>query len=530
MTRVTVAPDVQARAPMSTVPPVEAPSAEDRPGRRRLGVAAVLVVLGLVLRFGTTSPFWLDEALSANIASLPLGDMLDALRRDGHPPLYYLVLHAWTAVFGDGDVAIRLLSTAFGLAAVPLVWAAGRRIGGQTCALAALVLYATSPFAIRYSTEARMYSLVALLVVGGWLAVKRAEERPTVPRLALVSLVAGLLLLTHYWSIFLLAVVVGGLLVRGWQARQRGDAFDRQAVLAAAVVAGGVLFLPWLPTFLAQAGSTGTPWGEAMRPATVLFISLADWGGGPHGEASLLGVCLVLLAALALLGRAVGRSRIELDLRTVPHVRAELVVVVGTMALAVAVSYLSQAAFASRYTSIVHPLVVLLAAAGVMVLPRQRLRDVIVAGLAVIGLGFGAVNLLADRTQAGEIASAIEADATPDDLVVYCPDQLGPAVDRLLPAELAGVTFPALAEPGLVDWVDYVEDIEAVPSDSFAEAVLQRAGSGDIWLVWSEEYRGVEDRCEEVIAALTARRPARTVIRESGEQFEHGWLERFAAP
>jgi hypothetical protein len=140
------------------------------------------------------------------------------------------------------------------------------------------------------------------------------------------------------------------------------------------------------------------------------------------------------------------------------------------------------------------------------------------------------VNLLADRTQAGEIAGAISADATPDDLVVYCPDQLAPAVDRLLPAELDGVTFPALAAPGLVDWVDYVEDIEAVESDAFAEAAVQRAGSGDIWLVWSEEYRGVEDRCEEVIAALTARRPARTVIRESGEQFEHGWLERFAAP
>ena len=89
---------------------------------------------------------------------------------------------------------------------------------------------------------------------------------------------------------------------------------------------------------------------------------------------------------------------------------------------------------------------------------------------------------------------------------------------------------PALGGPRLVDWVDYVEDIEAVGSDAFAEAVLQRAGTGDIWLVWSEEYRGVEDRCEEVIALLTARRPARTVIRESGEQFEHGWLERFAAP
>jgi hypothetical protein len=527
---VTVAPDVQARAPMSTVPPVEAPSGEDRPGRRRIGVAAVLVVLGLVLRFGTASPLWLDEALSANIAALPLGDMLDALRRDGHPPLYYLILHAWTAVAGDGDVAVRLLSTVFGLAAVPLVWAAGRRIGGRTCALAALVLYATSPFAIRYSTEARMYSLVALLVVGGWLAVKRAEERPTLLRLGVVSLVAGLLLLTHYWSIFLLTVVVGGLVVRAWRARRRGEAFDRPAVLAAAVVAGGVLFLPWLPTFLSQAGSTGTPWGEPMRPATVLFISLSDWGGGPHAESTTLGVCLLLLAALALLGRSVGRSRIELDLRTVPHVRREWILVVATMALAVVVSFPSEAAFASRYTSVVHPLVILLAAAGVLVLPHERLREAVVAGLAVLGLAFGVVNLLADRTQAGEIAGAISADATPDDLVVYCPDQLAPAVDRLLPAELDGVTFPALAAPGLVDWVDYVEDIEAVASDAFAEAVVQRAGGGDIWLVWSEEYRGVEDRCEEVIAALTARRPARTVIRESGEQFEHGWLERFAAP
>ena len=213
-----------------------------------------------------------------------------------------------------------------------------------------------------------------------------------------------------------------------------------------------------------------------------------------------------------------------------PHVRREWIIVIGTMALAVFVSFPSQAAFASRYTSVVHPLVILLAAAGVLVLPHERLREVVVASLAVIGLAVGVVNLLADRTQAGEIASAISADSSPDDLVVYCPDQLGPAVDRLLPAELDGITFPALGDPRLVDWVDYVEDIEAVASDAFAEAALQRAGSGDIWLVWSEEYRGVEDRCEEVIASLTARRPDRTVIRESGRQFGHGWLGRFAAP
>src|SRR3546814_973286 len=94
-----------------------------------LGVAA-LVAVGMVLRFVTTSPLWLDEALSVNIASLPLGDIGDALRQDGHPPLYYWLLHGWMSVFGDGDVAVRSLSGVAGLLALPLAWEAGRRRAG----------------------------------------------------------------------------------------------------------------------------------------------------------------------------------------------------------------------------------------------------------------------------------------------------------------------------------------------------------------------------------------------------------------
>ena len=132
--------------------------------------------------------------------------------------------------------------------------------------------------------------------------------------------------------------------------------------------------------------------------------------------------------------------------------------------------------------------------------------------------------------QAGEIAAAIRAEATPDDLVVYCPDQLGPATDRLLPDELDGMTYPAGGDPRFVDWVDYAEGVEAADSEAFADAAIARAGAGDIWYVWSDGYRTVEGRCAEVVNALTARRPARTVVVASGPQFEHGWLERYAAP
>ena len=506
-----------------------APAEAGSPSRRVEVVALILVLAGVALRAGTTSPLWLDEALSANIATLPVADLLDALRRDGHPPLYYLLLHGWSAVFGEGDVAVRSLSAVFGIATLPLLWAAGRRFGGRTCALAAVVLYATSPFAIRYSTETRMYALVALLVIAGWLALRRAEERPTIGRLALVSLVSGALLLTHYWSLFLLAVVGAGLLVRLVRARRAGDSTAEPLRLAAALAAGGVLFAPWLPAFLAQAGSTGTPWGAPTRPAPVLFISLNDWGGGPYGEATLLGVGLALLALVALMGRPTGDAGVELDLRTRPFARPEAIVVVGTLGLAVAGSYASNAAFASRYTSVVHPIVVLLAGLGVAVLPRPGWRAGVVGVLAVIGLAFGGVNLVTDRTQAAEIATAIRADAGPEDLVVYCPDQLGPGTSRLLPDGPPGTTFPEGGDPRFVDWVDYAEGIDAADVDAFAQEAVDRAGAGDIWLVWSGAYRSVEDRCEEVVRALEDLRPARSIVVESGTQFEHAWLERFAA-
>jgi hypothetical protein len=58
------------------------------PASRRLVslVVVAIVVVGVVLRFVQRSPLWLDEALSVNIAGLPLGDLFDALRHDGHPP------------------------------------------------------------------------------------------------------------------------------------------------------------------------------------------------------------------------------------------------------------------------------------------------------------------------------------------------------------------------------------------------------------------------------------------------------------
>lgn len=498
-----------------------------RPAWRTAGVIAigVVVVTGVVLRMTTRSDLWLDEALSVNIARLPVGEMFGALRRDGHPPLYYLLLHGWMKVFGDGDAAVRALSGVFSIATLPLFWLAAKRFAGRGAAAAALVLIATNPFAIRYATEARMYALVTLLVVVGWLAIRAALERGSTVALAGVASATGFLLLSHYWSFYLVGSV-GLVLLWLWR---RGRPRAHRVLLAMAV--GCLLFVPWLPAFLDQAGHTGTPWGRPQRPSNVITISLTDWGGGTlnglNGEAQLLGAGIALLALLALFGRSIDEHRVELDLRTRPHARPEAVVVALTIGLAVIAGYATSSAFASRYTAGVFPIVILVAAYGATRLPRVSIQATAVGGLAVLGLIGGVDNLMAQRTQGGQIARYVAANGQAGDVVAFCPDQLGPSVARVLSSGYHELTFPSARPPQLVDWVDYADKMRAGDPAAFAGVLDATAGARTVWLVWSGGYRTLGTQCETLADQLRRMRPGGTAVVSSRDEFEHAWLYQY---
>ena len=81
----------------------------------------------------------------------------------------------------------------------------------------------------------------------------------------------------------------------------------------------------------------------------------------------------------------------------------------------------------------------------------------------------------------------------PDDLIVYCPDQIGPDVARLLPASLRELTFPRLAPPAYVDWIDYQRAITAASPAAFVAKVASEAGVHSIWLVWANGHFGVDN-------------------------------------
>jgi mannosyltransferase len=519
-------------APVDGVGPPAAPAERAAgPGEREAGsgpwaggqlgltVTAAIVVAGVAFRLHTTSELWLDEALSVNIARLSPGDLVDALTRDGHPPLYYFLLHGWLSVFGDGNEAVRSLSAVFGIATLPLTYLVGRRLGGVRSGVAALLVMSASPFAVRYSTETRMYSLVMVLVLCGWLAIRACLDRPTPLRLGLVALAGGLLALTHYWSFYLLAAVALTL-AWGWR---RG--FPHAGSTLLGLVASVVVFLPWLPTFLEQAGSTGTPWGRPERPTVVLMISLTDWGGGPNAEAQVLGIALLVLAGLALFGRALDRSHLEVDLRTRPGIRGEAWVAVLTVVLAILAGYATNSAFASRYTAVVFPLVAVIVGYGLSRLPAQAWLPALAVVLALSGIG-DVRNVVTERTQAGELAGYIVDNGRPGDVVAFCPDQLGPAVDRLLPDDRVARTYPGGGDPAFIDWADYAAKQAAGDPSAFAKALVDQAGSGTVWLVWAPAYRTLGTRCEQLANALSLLRPVIGAVTSGGE-FEHAALYQY---
>ncbi|MGZ4681953.1 MAG: glycosyltransferase family 39 protein [Acidimicrobiales bacterium] len=488
------------------------------------------IVVGLVLRFVARTPLWLDEALSVNIAHLPIGQIPDALRHDGHPPLYYLILHVWMAAFGTGDAAVRSLSGLFSVAALPLAWVIGRRRGGSLLAWLTVGVLAMAPYALRYATETRMYSLVMLLVFAGYLLVDDITRRGRDGLLRLIglALVSGTLLLTHYWSFWLVGAVEVLLAWQWW--RDRTPEIRRSLARAfVAVAAGGLLFLPWLPSFLYQTAHTGTPWASAQQPFSIFAIVLADFGGGGFRASDFVGAVLLVLTLLAVFGAARGRRHIDLDLVTVRQFRFEAAVLVLTLLIGVAISTLAGSAFASRYAAVFFPLFVLLVAGGITRFGDRRALTGAFTVVLVLSLMGAYWTATFQRSQGREAAQAINAAAVPGDLVIMCPDQLGPAYSRSLRDDVDAFTYPAMASPERVDWVDYGERNAAADPAAFAADVLARAGSHQIFLVWQTTYKTFKGQCEAVLDALSAARPGSTTLVEDGGTrfFEPGAVTLF---
>jgi 4-amino-4-deoxy-L-arabinose transferase-like glycosyltransferase len=147
---------------------------------RSLLLVVLIVLLALAARlYGIQSQsIWFDEGWSAFAAVQP--SLTAAANADAtNPPLYYVLLNVSTTFLGDSEFSLRLFSLFWGLIVVALSYRLGRQLFGTRAGLYAAFLTACSPLLWWASQEARMYTLLAALVLLCVLVWQRLLTRPS---------------------------------------------------------------------------------------------------------------------------------------------------------------------------------------------------------------------------------------------------------------------------------------------------------------------------------------------------------------
>jgi hypothetical protein len=142
-------------------------------------LALLIAVLALSLRVWDINAraLWFDEASEFWVATSSLSGLPAAVRDgSGDPPLYSLLLHAWSRISTD-EIWLRFLSVIFSLAGLAGVMVLARSTGGWAAAICAGALAALSPADIRYAQEVGQYSLMPAAIVWSLVALYRLADR-----------------------------------------------------------------------------------------------------------------------------------------------------------------------------------------------------------------------------------------------------------------------------------------------------------------------------------------------------------------
>ena len=384
-------------------------------------------VLGLVLaswvllcwRLGQRS-LWIDEFMTIGMIQGNVRQVIAATTSDVHPPLYFLALHAWRALAGQTEFAVRWFSSAAGIVGVALMSGVSRRLLGQSAVLPATTLLGLSPAFIEFSRMARYYSLALALGLASALLLLEAARAGRL-RWGAYGLTGLAMLYTFYPS----GVLIGahGLLLL-YPAHRR----KRFLAWAVTIAIVGALFAPWflfvvgsqagLASEITQADFARSALGFALGLASAAYTFGVGETLFPWRPEAWCG----LLAIIALLGRGIFWRG-----RQAPWQQAGLVGVSLVFVSVVTTFVASGTPFLNVPVRglFILPYFLLIAAAGWMDLTSGAARWLI-GGAVGLAWGSSLLNQFAGQqflnpiylTPAKEAAALVRQSAAPADLVI----------------------------------------------------------------------------------------------------------------
>jgi mannosyltransferase len=229
-------------------------------------VSAVSLVLGLT-RLGSPS-FWVDEGFTAWEMKYSLVDKLDTQ----YHFLYLVIIEPWAAVFGSSEWALRLPSVLGAMGAVALLVFVGNRLFERRIALVGGLLLATSPFFVKWSQQARPYTMFVALCLLAMLLLLRAFERNSRGPWAAFGLALSAVVVWQPAAGFLMLPVYALPVI---QCRHR---FLPHGLLAAVIFA--VLAVPWAGVTAMRSTGEGVSFNWLVFPtAEVAARAVLDVSG-----------------------------------------------------------------------------------------------------------------------------------------------------------------------------------------------------------------------------------------------------------
>lgn len=284
---------------------------------RPIDVLALLSATTLWTAGALRKSLWSDEFHSLHhVRAEDWGTFLEAVRSDNHPPLSFALQRLSVLAFGESELALRLPSVVAGLVALVLVARVSARLPERSSRRVALWFVACSSYLFTIATEARMYALLLLCVLGlAWAVLERLEGRGS--RAWVASWVA-LGLHTHYYFLHDLFVLgaCAALAALVWPGMRR-----KVVELLWPATLGVLFFLPWASWGFLRQLQHGLPAGglaesgslEGLAAVAESLAHLAFFHTSLGGSFVTYAVALpgtLVVAALGFLGiRALVRAR-----------------------------------------------------------------------------------------------------------------------------------------------------------------------------------------------------------------------------
>jgi uncharacterized membrane protein len=351
---------------------------------RAFWIVVGLTALAAVLRFATlgVQSYHHDEIVTASrVLREGFGHAMSAVWfGESTPPIYYALAWVWTQLVGTGEIGLRSLSAAAGVATVPVAYLIAVELRGRRAGLWAAALVAVNPMMLWYSQEARAYALVALFGALSILYWLRAERRGAPRDFVWWGIWSGLALGTHYFVAFPIAAEAVMLL------RRKGL---RASLVGLAIVAGCATLVA--PVMIHQTSLGHADWigsfslGHRLGETAVTFVigETGDIIGRPERPWLAIVPLVLSLGALALLlRRGAARERLA--------AARPLLLVAAAIGIPVAIALLDASKNFILARNLIPALVPLLAAIGIAVSSpaSRRLGAVVGALLFAYSLGF----------------------------------------------------------------------------------------------------------------------------------------------